>query len=92
FWPLVVGNSCGLSRSRARVVGGLPAGPGRWPWAVSLQLRGRHRCGGTLVTPQWVLSAAHCFQGSVWGEFRGFWGFLGNLGQFWGDLGAFRVD
>ncbi|XP_030826745.1 serine protease 33-like [Camarhynchus parvulus] len=54
---------CGFSRSRGRVVGGLGARPGRWPWAVSLQLRGGHQCGGSLVSAQWVLTAAHCFQG-----------------------------
>ncbi|MGW0516360.1 S1 family peptidase [Crossiella sp. NPDC003009] len=30
------------------------------PWMVSLQSAGEHECGGTLVAPQWVLTAFHC--------------------------------
>uniref|UniRef100_A0A672KFX8 Trypsin II-P29-like n=1 Tax=Sinocyclocheilus grahami TaxID=75366 RepID=A0A672KFX8_SINGR len=34
-----------------------------WPWQVSIHVIGfGHHCGGTLITKDWVLSAAHCFQ------------------------------
>jgi len=42
------------------IVGGKNAIPYSWPWQVSIRLGSSHNCGGTLITNQWVLTAAHC--------------------------------
>jgi len=40
-----------------------PVMHGDWPWQVSLVREGVHVCDGTLVSDQWVMSTASCFQG-----------------------------
>uniref|UniRef100_A0A8C5WJD2 Peptidase S1 domain-containing protein n=1 Tax=Leptobrachium leishanense TaxID=445787 RepID=A0A8C5WJD2_9ANUR len=35
---------------------------GEWPWQVAIQYNGSFICGGSLISEQWVLSAAHCFK------------------------------
>lgn len=41
------------------VVNGEEARPYSWPWQISLESF-FPTCGGTLIAPNWVLTAAHC--------------------------------
>ncbi|XP_055561358.1 chymotrypsin-like elastase family member 3B [Falco cherrug] len=66
---LVAGGSHAAVLPDSRVVNGENAVPYGWPWQISLQYERdgtfRHTCGGTLIAPNWVMTAAHCISSSL---------------------------
>lgn len=54
----------------SRIIGGQECWAHSWPWQVSLQFATMPACGGAIISPMWVISAAHCFKRS---EFSSWW-------------------
>lgn len=66
--PTANGQSEPAQPNAPTIVGGREADPGEWPWQVALIHAGGdpyddQYCGGTLISPLWVVTAAHCAQG-----------------------------
>ena len=52
-----------VNLSGLRIAKGIPAGENSWPWLVRLEINPdgrREMCGGTLISNNIVLTAAHC--------------------------------
>ncbi|KAK8405226.1 hypothetical protein O3P69_001653 [Scylla paramamosain] len=48
----------------SRIVGGEEATPHSWPHQVALFIDSMYFCGGSLISNEWVLTAAHCMDGA----------------------------
>ncbi|XP_052773864.1 coadhesin-like [Mya arenaria] len=58
-------STCGttlVTDTNTKIVGGTLAKHGQFPWQISLRYWHQHICGGTLISDQWVVTAAHCFE------------------------------
>jgi secreted trypsin-like serine protease len=69
--PSAPAQCCGrVSQNQPRIVGGTTAARGAYPWMTALVERGQtpsngQFCGAALIAPQWVLTAAHCIEGTT---------------------------
>lgn len=48
------------NQRQAKIINGTDAQHGNYPWMVSLLYNNRHHCGGSLISANVVLTAAHC--------------------------------
>ncbi|KAK7789493.1 hypothetical protein R5R35_002797 [Gryllus longicercus] len=51
--------------SQDRIVGGSETSITDFPYVASLQYRGKHACGGSIISENYVLTAAHCVHDSA---------------------------
>ncbi|WP_407808037.1 trypsin-like serine protease, partial [Staphylococcus aureus] len=46
-----------------RIVGGSSISISSVPWQISLQYYGSHICGGSIISANYIVTAAHCTDG-----------------------------
>lgn len=44
------------------ITGGSPADIANFPFQLSMRILGTFECGASIISPQWALTAAHCFK------------------------------
>jgi secreted trypsin-like serine protease len=59
---------CGIEGPPAidRIVGGDEAAENQWPWIVALFIDDAWFCGGSLISENWVMTAAHCVEDALY--------------------------
>ena len=59
-----------VARTDQAIIGGSSTRLGARPWQVEISRFGAQWCGGSVLTRDWVLTAAHCVEGVAPGDLR----------------------
>jgi Secreted trypsin-like serine protease len=59
FYPFFTGTR----ESQEKIIGGTNASISDFPWQIYL-ISGNYQCGGSIISPGWVVTAAHCVKNS----------------------------
>ncbi|CAF0919612.1 unnamed protein product [Brachionus calyciflorus] len=56
--------NCGVPdvKSQIKIVNGQVALDNAWPWMVAIIYKNRFICGGSIIAPDWIITAAHCVE------------------------------
>ncbi|NWH18483.1 ENTK Enteropeptidase, partial [Grus americana] len=63
YFILACGKYLVTENNQTKIVGGSDARREAWPWIVSLHFNSRPVCGASLVSDEWLVTAAHCVYG-----------------------------
>ncbi|MEM7016940.1 MAG: serine protease, partial [Pseudomonadota bacterium] len=71
FIPGMIGLNTHAKDDSDKIINGMPASTNMYPWMAYLFIANAddptegNACGGSLIAPQWVLTAAHCFNNAA---------------------------
>jgi len=65
YWWFLESAGTSFLKTSKQVIGGSNAELTQFPWQIYLIAGNSWMCGGSLISPKWVLTAAHCVKGFV---------------------------
>lgn len=60
FFGLSVIIVCSQALPSSRILGGIDASAGQYPWVASIRVDGAHACVGSILNEHFILTVANC--------------------------------